>query len=77
MIALDPDTDDPNALKYNFVEPITAVDKYGKEVTDSAIFFKVSIIIFKDFRLRITKFVVMIMYHLIIFIELLWNQRLG
>lgn len=44
MIAFDPDTDDSSALKYNFVEPITAVDKYGKEVTDSAIFFKVFII---------------------------------
>lgn len=43
MSATDPDTNDPSALKYNFDEPITAVDKYGKEVTDSAGSFKVLI----------------------------------
>ncbi len=35
MSAFDPDINDTNLLSFSFSEPITAVDKYGKEVVDS------------------------------------------
>lgn len=74
MIAFDPDTDDSSALKYVFVEPITAVDKYGKEVTDSAILYKVSITFFNSNAFPSSHFIFStFLYYLINSTGILWD----